>query len=291
MVRTDAHPAAAVLEDNSSPLVKRVFDDIKSALRVPLVHLVFHDLARYPDFLELAWRQLHPNVQTVYFEQQADFVRARAVEGAAGLGSPLPLDDDGARSTLKVFHYVNPKLLLAVAALRAAAGGQYPKLEELPRDAKAQIPTGVPADAATITLVNPDAEGPAQPILQEIRAVTGIPSVNSDYRALAQWPEYLVRAWTSLQAARAQDAHRSLEREIRLMAEQAVLVLPFRIEINPHVMRLCGLDEEEIDDVRATIERYYRALPGLVVNMAFLSVGAFGRADAARSPFPIDLSR
>ena len=124
-----------------------------------------------------------------------------------------------------------------------------------------------------------------------IRAVTGVPSVNSDYRALAHWPEYLGRAWASLQAARAQDAYRSLEREIRLMAEQAVLVLPFRIEINPHVMRLCGLDEEEIDDVRATIERYYRALPGLVVNMAFLSVGAFGRADAARSPFPIDLSR
>jgi hypothetical protein len=132
MVQANAHPATEVLEDNATPEVKRVYDDIKTALRVPLVDLVFRDLARYPDFLTVAWRQLHPNVQSIYFERQADRVRARAVDAVATWSSAPAAPDDELRATLEVFHYVNPKLLIAVAALRAAVGGKYPKLVELP---------------------------------------------------------------------------------------------------------------------------------------------------------------
>jgi hypothetical protein len=140
-------------------------------------------------------------------------------------------------------------------------------------------------------MVDPDAEGPAQSVLAEIRAATGVPQVNSDYRALAHWPDYLAQAWTSLESVRAQDGYRSITRDLRLIAERSILGLPFRIEVNPHVMRLCGLDESEIDDIRATVDRYYRALPGLIANIAFLSVGALGRESARQSPFPVETSR
>jgi hypothetical protein len=291
MVQSDAHPAAEILEDNAGPAVKHVYDDIKTAFRVPIVNLAFRDLARYPDYLELAWRQLHPNVQTVYVEEQADAIRARAVEGVAQLGSAPPLEDESARTTLAVFHYVNPKVLLGVAALRAAAGGQYPKLEELPADAKRQIPTGVPDGVPPVEMVDPAAEGPTRALLSEIRDATNMLLVNSDYRALAQWPSYLELAWRAIEAIRQQAAYRSLERELRLMTESAILVLPFRIDVNPHVMRLCGLDELQIDDVRSTLERYYRELPSLIANIAFLTVGALGRDRARESPFPVTLSR
>jgi hypothetical protein len=287
MVQADAHSAAEVLEADASPAVKRVYEDIRAALRVPLVNLVFRDLARYPDFLELAWRQLHPNMQTVYAERQADGIRARAVDGVAALGAAPSLDNAQARATLSVFHYVNPKLLIAVAALRAAVGGQYPKLEELPAGAKRQIPAGLPEGAPEIRMVDPAAEGPAREVLAEIREATGVQIVNSDYRALAQWPEYLTEAWGALRSLMATDGYRSITRELRLMAERSILGLPFRIEVNPHVMRLCGLDESEIDDIRATLDRYHRALPGLIANVSYLSAGAVGPERARQSPFPI----
>jgi hypothetical protein len=290
MAPSDAHPAAEVLEENAAPSVKRVYDDIKAAFRVPLVNLVFRDLARHPDFLQLAWRQLHPNVQTVYFERQADLLRARAVEVASGLGTAPPLEDEEASTTLQVFHYVNPKILLAVAALRSAVGGQYPKLEELPAAEKRKVPGGVPTGAPEIMMVDASVEGPSSALLSEIRAATGVPLVNSDYRALARWPDYLTEAWRCLRAARAEESFVRREREIRLMAERAILILPFRMDVSAHTMRLCGLDEQSIDEVRSILNLYYRALPGLIVSIAFLSIGALGAERARQSPFPVDLS-
>jgi hypothetical protein len=287
MVQTDAHPAVEVLENNASPAVKRVYDDIKPALRVPVVDLVFRELARYPDFLIVAWRQLQPNVQTVYFERQADAIRAEAAAGVAAWSAAPAPSDDAALATLGVFHYMNPKLLIAVAALRAAAGGQYPKLEELPPEEKRRIPDGVPDGAPSITLVDPDASGAASETLADVRAALGLHLVTDDFRALAQWPGYLQQAWSSLRPLVPTAEHRALQRRLRLMAESAILVLPFRVEINPHVMRLCGLSEGELDDIRSILDRYYRLLPGRIADIAWLSVAARGHDQARRSPFPI----
>src|SRR5205085_1790875 len=106
-----------VLEEHAEGNVKGIYEEIKKTFRVPLVNLVFRVLAGYPDYLQVAWRQLQPNVQTVFFERRADEVRRYAVEAMSSLGTaPQPVEREQIAPVLHVFHYVNPKLLLAVGA-------------------------------------------------------------------------------------------------------------------------------------------------------------------------------
>ncbi|MGH2442869.1 MAG: halocarboxylic acid dehydrogenase DehI family protein [Chloroflexota bacterium] len=281
----DTSLMAEVSEADAQGAVKAIYDDIKNTLRVPVVNLVFRVLATQPDFLQLAWRQLEPNLRTVYFESRADVIRAAAVQGAEKLGSPPKPEDSGVASLLGLFHYVNPKLLLAVAVLRSAVNGQYPMLEKLPESEKRQIETGVDPRMPTISLIDEETASPAiADIFADIKATLGIPVLNTDYRALATYPSYLQIAWEALKPATSTAGYRSLERELRMMAEQTILVLPFRVEINPHIMRLCGLTESECERIRQTLDVFYKLLPGLVANIAFLSAGALPGAE--NSPYP-----
>src|SRR5947209_13916302 len=193
MAEAPAGPRTELPEDEAEGVTKSIYEDIKSTLRVPMVNLVFRTLAaQHPDYLQVAWRALKPNAQTVLFESRADEVRRRAVEGVRALNIAAPTAPPEAASVLNVFHYVNPKLFLAVEALRAATNGQEPRLQEVSREDKRQIRPGVPANVATIDMVPVDGGDPAvAAIFDDIKATLGLSVVNSDYRALARWPEYL----------------------------------------------------------------------------------------------------
>lgn len=285
-----ATPYPEIPESDAPPPIKAIYDDIKATLRVPLVNLVFRVLAANPDFLEIAWQQLRPNARTVFFERRADDIRLAAVTGMLAMGRPPACEDPEIRDVLKVFHYVNPKLLLAVAALRSATVGQLPRLEQLSRDEKRQIVPGIPSGVPEIDLSPGQSEPEAvETIFSEIKSTYRIPVVNSDYRALARWPEYFGEGWSALRAAAQDGAYRRLERSLRGMAAEAVLVMPFRVEINPHVMRLVGLTEGDIDRTQSTLELFYRLLAPLVMNIAYLAAGALGAEEAARSPYPPDI--
>lgn len=284
-----AATVAEVAEADAEGKVKKIYDDIKITFRVPIVNLVFRVLATHPDYLELAWRALKPNVQTVYFETRADELRARAVEDVASLASPsqsatIPED---ARPVLQVFHYVNPKLVLAVAALRSATHGLQPKLMELPPDAKRQLATGVPNGLPEITMVDPEEAGDElRSVFNDIRSTLGLSVINSDYRALARWPEYLTAAWHAWKPQVGSPGYRELERELRRMADNTVTALPFRMDLHPHTLRHAGLSESEIDAVQSSLRTFSGLLPGLVAAISFFEVGAEGKETALRSPFP-----
>lgn len=276
-----------VAEEDAPAPIKAIYDDVRATLRVPMVNLIFRVLAGQPDYLHLAWRQLKPNAATVFFEESADVIRARAVDGVAGLATPPGAEPAAVANALRIFHYVNPKLLLAVAALRAATSGQYPQLEELPAGAKRQIAPGVPEGASAPATVDPSSASPAVAALfDDITSTLGLPVVNSDYRALAAWPSYLESAWTALKPLTQRAEYLALNRDLRAMADEAVMVFPFRIETNPHTLRHCGLSERDIDTVRFTLDQFYRLLPGLIVNVSFFAAGAFDRDAARTSPFP-----
>ncbi len=290
MAETAEHSTSEVLEEFAEGNLKGIYGDIKATFRVPIVNLVFRVLATEPDFLGTAWRQLHTNLQTVYCEEQADLIRSVAVQAVSAMGSAPGSGGADTDAVLQVFHYVNPKVLLAVGALRAASSGQYPKLAELPAAQKRQIRSGVPSSMpATITMVDPASAEPAvRAIFQDIQSTLALPAVNSDYRALACWPEYLQVAWQSLKPLVTTPEYRQAQRDLRRMVEEVILALPFRMDINPHTLRHCGLSERQLDWIRSTLDAYYALLPGLVLNIAYLTVGSMGAETAARSPFPAE---
>jgi len=290
MTETAEHSASEILEEFAEGNLKGIYSDIKATFRVPIVSLVFRVLATEPDFLGIAWRQLHTNLQTVYCEEQADLIRSFAVQAISAMGSGPGSSGSDTDAVLRIFHYVNPKLLLAVGALRVASSGQYPKLAELAAMQKRQIRSGVPSSMpATIAMVDPASAEPAMSALfHDIQSTLTLPAVNSDYRALACWPEYLQSAWQSLKPLVATPEYRRAQRDLRRMVDEAILALPFRMDINPHTLRHCGLSERQLDWTRSTLDAYYALLPGLVLNIAYLTAGSIGADAASRSPFPAE---
>lgn len=285
MAAATGHPAVEVLEDAAQGRVKTVYDDIQRTFRVPFVSPVFRMLANYPEYLQLAWRQIQPNIKTVYVERQADEIRHAAVAGMAGLGQP-PSAEAPTTATLRLFHHHYPLLLIAVAALRASTNGQYPKLGDLVAEDKRQVTASSRDDVPSVIMVDPDSvSDPLAALFARIRAAQGTDVIGGVYRALAQWPEYLESAWTALDPLTQRPEYRQLTRDLRLMAEAAIIVLPYRVDFNPHTMRLSGLSEQDIDDVRAILDRFYRLLPSLVANVAFLSIGALGQEAARQRPY------
>jgi hypothetical protein len=286
MVSAEPGAAREVPEQEATGKIKSIYDDLKSSMRVPIVDSSFRLLAGYPYFFETAWQQLKPNVLTVYFEERADDLRSRAVEGTARLGAP-PRPGADASDVLKVFHYLDSKLLLAMLSMRGAVGGQYPLLQTLSSAQKRQIPPGIPANAPEIQEVDSDgADDHIRAIFDDVRRVD-LGLVKSDYRALAKWPDYLGWAWQSLKPVMGSGEYASLRRALRRTAEAALVALPFRLELSPHTLRSCGLAEADIDAVRSTLDRLCAVLSGTVANVAYLSIGADGDYGASRSPFPL----
>lgn len=278
-----------VPEAEATGKIKSVYDDIKVTLRIPVVGLPFRALAVNPDYLQVAWIALKPNVQTVFFETCADELRAFAVRSLPAQSvADVPSAPEAARAALDIFHYMNPKLLLAIAALRSAAKGQQPRLAELTRDEKRQIMPGIPAGVRALVSDEPAAgPGSAGDLSRQIETTLQVPAVPDQYRALAPWPDYLRDGWEAVQRLMATCDYEAIVRKLRSMTDETVVALPYRMDISPHVLRQSGLSERDLDEVHRTLDTFYGLLPGEVAATSLLSAGSTGPDAASRSPYPI----
>lgn len=276
-----------VPEAEAEGKIKSIYEDVKRTLRTPVVGLPFRALAVHPDYLQVAWIALKPNVQTVFFEMRSDELRAFAVRSLPKAAS-APDAPAQARTALDLFHYLNPKLLLATAALRSAANGQQPRLAELTRHEKRQVAPGVPAGKSIPALLDPAAaSGAVFDLFQDIESALPAPTVPCEYRALAAWPDYLREGWEAAQRLMAMPEYGQILRQLRSMTQETVVALPYRMDINPHVLRQSGLSEQDLDEVHRTLDTFYHLLPGLVAGTALLSRGSEGPEAASRSPCPL----
>jgi len=71
---------------------------------------------------------------------------------------------------------------------------------------------------------------------------------------------------------------------IELVAEDAARQLPIRVEMTVDSLRAAGAD---VSRVRALVQRFRRALPALVLDLALFKVQLDGAESARESPFPI----
>jgi hypothetical protein len=287
-----AHAASEVLEEHAEGDLKGIFEDIKRTFRVPFVSLPFGALATEPDYLRVAWRQLHTNVQTLYFEERADEIRRDAVLSMSEIGElRTPANDANIARVLSAFHYVNPKMLLGVSALRTSLLGQMPRTVVVPAGQKRQIVPGIAADMPTISLIDPQTRDERlHRVFDEIRSVSPSGMVDTEYRALAAWPEYLEGAWSSVKTRMATPEYRRATRRLRRMADEAVLGFPFRMDATPHTLRHAGLSEQQLDNVRTLLDQFSRAASESVANVAVFTTGIEGRRGALESRYPVDLA-
>jgi hypothetical protein len=270
-----------------------IYELITRKMRIGRVPLLFKALAA-EKALGACWQVLRPAIRVRAFEEAADDLRARAAKAAVELGCPLietqlewagyDLDEiDEIRGQVDIFHYVDAKLMMTAAVLsqglQGGAGGAR-------RGARAEqrVPRGVPQDMDHIELVPESSNGALGKVFKSIRSHLGLGVVPDDFRAFGRWPKYLELAWGDARG-RDEDLHATQAlKELLDQADEAAQQLPVRVHITDDSLRAAGADPAR---VRALVERFRKAMPGLVLDLALFKVQLDGAESARESPFPV----
>jgi hypothetical protein len=285
-----------VSEQQASGELAALYLGIKRTLRVPLVNLLYRVWANEGS-LPLLWQVARPNLQTIDFENKADSLRTEAVENIAydvevpaqsSRMSALNLsstDIEAIRRELDVFHYINPKLLLHCALLKRALGlwGYHGTGQSL-----GQVEPGIPSEMPKeIVMTDPQSATPEmRQIFDEIRNRLKLRAINSAYRALAKWPNYLRLAWMDLRQYHESHYYGLHEKNLRHYAAGLVNGLPHSARITAEDAKRAGIDRAKLVEL---VDPFLELLPGLILNISFLKIALDGADEARKSPFPVQL--
>jgi hypothetical protein len=120
-------------------------------------------------------------------------------------------------------------------------------------------------------------------LFKDIKKTLELPAINSAYRTLGLWPEYLESAWGKLEPVVRRDDYREAADALRDSSRRLARGLPHPIPLSREKVAALG------DDVQAVLElthRFEQLLPPLVLNIALLSLDVLGPRAFERSPFP-----
>ncbi|HZR09548.1 MAG TPA: hypothetical protein VFA79_13275 [Myxococcales bacterium] len=284
---------AVVDETDADRQTIEIYELVTRKLRVGRVPLLFKALAAEKALVP-CWAALRPAIRVRAFEEAADDLRARAAQFAVDLGCPLietqlewagyDVDEiDEIRGQVDVFHYLDAKLLMAVSVLSHALSGGAGGVSRGPRGEQ-RVPRGVPQDMDPIELVPEEPNGTLGKVFRNIRAHLGLGLIPDDFRALGRWPKYLELAWGDARKRDADPVARTAIKDLWEQGEDAARQLPVRAEVADEALRAAGADPAR---VRALAQRFRRALPNLVLDLALFKVQLDGAESARESPFPI----
>lgn len=287
-----------VREGEAEGRTAEIFEEMKAALGLPHVSMLFEAYGVYPKFLELHWGMLQPLLQGGSFFRLADRLRAEAstrVENyldvpdlSSSLAQSEVSDEAGEEVSraVEVFDYENALLLLIAAAQMQAfeentftgnTGGTPPVHPEFTHE---------------IELTDELAMSPAvRKLFEEVKASTDASFVSLEYRALARWPEFLACYWRSLKPVMASPFYSDHKRRMREAALALALELPARTHLTVAEMQEAGISDEEISQLTRTTELFLDVLSGAVLNVAFAKVGLEGGARGHAEKKPLEISR
>ena len=270
-------------ESQAEGRVFEIYQEIKPALGVPHVNLLFQAYGAYPNFLELHWHAIRNVLQTAEFFQFAERLRAEAYTRAHNYFAVPDFCEEvkemqltqGARQELteivELFHYNNPLLLLIVAA-------QIQALDEAPiaqRQSSGpavhpvfeQKPCSVPEDRATERVKR---------VYEDIKRTLGLNFINSDYRAFGRFPDFLEAYWEAMKPALALAIYSEHKRKLKESAFILANELPSAPQLSIQEMQESGLEEQEITDIVRITEQFLDLISGLILNVCFAKIGLEG---------------
>jgi len=272
-----------VREADASGRTLEIYHEIKAALGVPHVNPIFQAYGAFPRFLDLMWKTLRPAVETREFFQNAERLRAEAYTRAHNY---LLIPDlcssireiqfsSGAQHELtdvvELFHYNNP-LLLLITALQlqafedgpaqkrsAATGAEHPVIAEKPVQVTEEI-----------------APPQTRKIYDDIKRTLGVAVVNTDYQALARWPDFLSLYWNAFKPAASSPLYGESRHALRESALALASELPNAPQLSVEPMLEAGLKDDEISAALHITEEFLENLSGLVLNVAFAKIALEG---------------
>lgn len=272
-----------VREADASGRTLEIYREIKTALGVPHVNLIFQAYGAYPRFLDLMWKTLQPAVETREFFQHADRLGAEAYTRAHNYflipdlcssirdiqfstGAQHELTD-----VVELFHYNNP-LLLLIAAMQLHAFEDGPAQR---RNAETGAEHPVIAEKP-VQITEESAPPPTRKIYDDIKRTFGVAFLNTDYQALARWPDFLSLYWNAFKPVASSPLYGESRHALRESALALASDLPNAPQLSVERMQDAGLTDEEISAGIHITEEFLENLSGLVLNVAFAKIALEG---------------
>lgn len=256
-----------------------VAGQVARALRAPFVPAQIAELARCGRYLELVWPQVAPSLETAGFLGSALYMADMSLDAVEGVYHPIltresllagaltPPDLAQLESVLDVFHWMQPQLLLVLAAL--AEGWDAPRVGGQGRpDPRAPSEREGRHLEAVVDFASP-AAGPL-PIVAETLQVGTVPDL---YRAVAVWPGYLEVAWEELQHLAAYPLFRQRGRALYFYARSSSRFLATPIEVSRAGLIARGASEHDLDRAHAVLDASLPALATLMMHCSAMRVG------------------
>ena len=252
--------------------------EIAEALRCPFVPEAIERLAAAEGYLEHLWPRLAVSVGTAGFLGSALYMADMALDAVEEVYEPLRTPEEFAgtggetdleqvRAVLDVFHWVQPQLLLLVAALSEAWGrpsvGGHGRVE--PRELSERERRHL---ATEVRFASPDT-----PPLPEVAEALNVAEPPQLYRAVAMWPGYLEVAWEELQHLTTYPDFRRRGRALYYYARSGARFLAEPIEANPEALRAAGLSDDAIATAKAALDASLPALATMVMHATAMRRG------------------
>lgn len=253
-----------------SALASTVLAEIQERLRSPYLPEPLARLGEAEGYLEAVWPRVASSVETAGFLGSALYMTDMALDAVEQVYEPVLTRGDlqvaglsegdlrALSEVVDVFHYVQPQVLLLLAALAEAMGrtqvGGYGKPDPRPVTDRERrhLATAIPRLA------------PSEGALPEIAEVLGLSSAPDLYRAVAAWPAYLGVAWEELQHLAAYPDFRRRGRGLYYYARSGARFLADPLRADPDALREAGLTDEGIETARSALDA---ALPALAMMM------------------------
>ena len=259
---------------------RAVMAEIAAGLRTSFVPSVVHQLGDTEGFLSAVWPQLAPSVDTAGFLGSALYMADMALDAVEEvydeptlsreslLAGALSEDDlERVIAVLDVFHWLQPQLLLLLAALAEAhdapaVGGQGRPAPRAP-SGREQVHIDTPVELAS----------PQAGQLPEVPAELQLDAPPDLYRAIAVWPGYFEAVWDELQHLAAYPLFRQRGRALYFYARSSSRFLAVPLRADEAALREAGMRPEAIARARTIVDRELSAVSTMMMHCTAMRVG------------------
>ncbi|WP_448574948.1 hypothetical protein [Thermomicrobium sp.] len=273
------------------PRVQPVFEDLRTALRIPDIPFPFRILAHWPPYLAFAVRQFSPFIRSLAFEAAADALRARA---AASIGS-LPRSERlaAARALILREHELAPKIVLILTAfavgLRGRSGESAPPLGTTlpPQEPLAVRPAELPRTVDERIAPLPDlstARERGRVLLADLAALRGSPALDDFSRALAISEPAAFAELLALRRSIQADRLAQGRSELLAQAERAIrrFTLPGS-KVLPDFM----VPEHTLAAIDAVVDQLRTIALEALLDVTLARIALDGLDAASSAPYPV----
>jgi hypothetical protein len=273
-----------VPEERAQGRTLEIYTEIRTALGVPCLPVLYQAYGRYPGFLEMHWRALRPVVEMSDFFHLADRVRADAYTrmhnyfDIPNLGprlSELDFNDSDGRELTRLtdfFHYsVSVFLLIATVQMQAfdSRTGQRRECS----------PAAHPVFEGPLPLISEDNPPPhIRKIYDEMKRTLNVPFLNVPYQAYAHWPEFLVLYWELLKQVLQSPIYIESLHGVCDTAWSLAREVPRTVELTVSELIEGGMADDDVTAVVRMTEVFVKVLSGVALNVAAAKIGLEGGA-------------